>query len=164
MKKTLYMIALAALVLPGCKKIEHSGEFTYTGCVTTKSADTKGLFDGQDSILILEYTPSGLAVTHLNAAINCAFEMTGLNCEAFLEGNVLHYWVTLPEGPVANCTCVLGQLGSTVSGLEFGKEYTLDYRCEFTHLEPIKFTYGIGFLRRIDVNRVARIQNIVVTE
>ena len=160
-KKAFLLISLAALVFPCCKKIQHSVEFTYTDCVSTKSAETKGLFgDGQVSELILEYTSFGLSVTHLNAPVNCAFKTTGLNCEAFLEGNVLHYWVTLPEGPVANCTCLLGQMGSTVSGLDEGKEYILDYVCEFTHLEPISFTYNKGFRRSIDVNRVGRIQSI----
>ena len=160
-KKAFLLISLAALVFPCCKKIQHSVEFTFTDCVSTKSAETKGLFgDGQVSELILEYTSFGLAVTHLNAPVNCAFKTTGLNCEAFLEGNVLHYWVTLPEGPVANCTCLLGQMGSTVSGLDEGKEYILDYVCEFTHLEPISFTYNKGFRRSIDVNRVGRIQSI----
>lgn len=162
MKKAFLLIVLAVLVFPGCKKIQHSVEFTYTDCVTTKSADTKGLFgDGQVSELILEYTSFGLAVTHLNAPVNCAFKTTGLNCEAFLEGNVLHYWVTLQEGPVADCTCLLGQMSSTVSGLDEGKDYILDYVCEFTHLEPITFKYEKGFRRSIDVNRVGRIQNIV---
>ena len=120
---------------------------------TKSGADTKGLFgDNVTSRLILEYTSSGLAVTRTNATLNCIYDKVGLACEPTIEGNVLHYKVYIPSEEAANCVCLCERMSSTVSGLEEGKEYVLEYSSPDAKLGKISFKYKRGLRLSVDVD------------
>ena len=154
MKKCLFVLMAVSLVLSACTKAPHSQEFTWTDCASTKSgADTKGRFgDNVTSRLILEYTSSGLAVTRTNATLNCIYDKVGLACEPTIEGDVLQYKVYIPSEEAANCVCLCERMSSTVSGLEEGKEYVLEYSSPDAKLGKISFKYKRGLRLSVDVD------------
>ena len=123
MKKVIILLsALAALT--GCAKGGFpdsegemlSKEFEHTGC----SSETKGFYTNDPSLLKIKYEQGDLRVTLTNAELNCAFKERGLKCNAYIEGNILHYDVVYEkdEQMVANCFCLVEQMTSAVAGLE----------------------------------------------
>ena len=97
--------------------------------------------------LILEYTESGLAVTLKNAEMNCAINVDGLSLDLSQEGNIINYQVV--QSVTANCTCKIERITSTVTGLEYGKEYVLNYSIKYVpSLKPIKFRFMKGLKMR----------------
>ena len=115
---------------------------------------TKGESDKEKTTwLVLEHTPAGLAVTLLDAELNCAIQMNGLtlNVEK-VEGNVINYTINLD--PLADCNCLIERVSSTVDGLQEGKEYVLNYAISYwLPLKPIKFRYHSGLKKYVDVRK-----------
>lgn len=142
MKKWLFLL----LVLPvwaGCNiKFDfqlNSRTFSHTGCAKDQ---TKGSSDGRDvSLLILKYEGGDLRVTRTNAFMNCSIKTGGIACEVSLEDNVIHYKVYEKDGPSANCICPVEEMTSVVTGLEKGKEYTMDYFCS-GYYTPFTFVFN----------------------
>lgn len=160
MKKFL-LITFALAALSGCAKWvgEHSKDFTHTGC----STDTRGLYTDDPSLLTIKYEDGDLRVTRTNAELNCAFKERGLVCNTRIEGNVIHYDVDYEreEDMVANCICLVEKMTSTVSGLEEGQVYVLQYSDLDFSLKPITFTFKKGLHEIYDVESL---YNIVITE
>ncbi len=142
MKKALLVLS-SVLFLLACSK-ESAVElvsFTDTGCsndVVTKAAD---LADPQ---LILEYSEQGLVITRINAWLNCSIKDGGIVCAVSTEGNVIHYNAYEKDGKTLRCTCLVGEMSATVSGLKTGREYVLDYNCSDGSRASITFTYRKG--------------------
>ena len=153
--KSYCLITLAAcLVLSACNKENenpHSIELTWTECASTKAGGTKGGTSADTPAqLILEYTESGLAVTLKNAEMNCAINVDGLSLDLSQEGNIINYQVV--QSVTANCTCKIERITSTVTGLEYGKEYVLNYSIKYVpSLKPIKFRFMKGLKMRLNV-------------
>ena len=166
MKKVIILLsALAALT--GCAKGGFpdsegemlSKEFEHTGC----SSETKGFYTNDPSLLKIKYEQGDLRVTLTNAELNCAFKERGLKCNAYIEGNILHYDVVYEkdEQMVANCFCLVEQMTSAVAGLEKGKDYILQFSVPDFVLKPITFTFNEELHKIFDVESL---YNIVSTE
>ena len=166
MKKVIILLsALAALT--GCAKGGFpdsegemlSKEFEHTGC----SSETKGFYTNDPSLLKIKYEQGNLRVTLTNAELNCAFKERGLKCNAYIEGNILHYDVVYEkdEQMVANCFCLVEQMTSAVAGLEKGKDYILQFSVPDFVLKPITFTFNEELHKIFDVESL---YNIVSTE
>ena len=159
------MLALAAVA--GCTKWNTpdseentlSKDFKHTGC----SPVTRGLYTDDPSLLTLKYENGDLRVTRTNAELNCAFKERGLTCKAYIEGNVIHYDVVYEQEGigVANCICLVEKMTSTVSGLEEGQVYVLQYSDLDFSLKPITFTFKKGLHEIYDVESL---YDIVITE
>ena len=166
MKKVIILLsALAALA--GCAKWGSpdsegeslSKEFKHTGC----SGDTRGLYTNDPSLLTIKYEHGDLRVTQTNAELNCAFKERGLKCNAYIEGNVIHYDVVYEKEMemVANCICLVEKMTSAVTGLEKGNVYTLQYSVLDYALKPITFTFNEDLHKVFDVEAM---YNIFITE
>lgn len=159
------MLALAAVA--GCTKWNTpdseentlSKDFKHTGC----SPVTRGLYTDDPSLLTLKYENGDLRVTRTNAELNCAFKERGLTCKAYIEGNVIHYDVVYEQEGigVADCICLVEKMTSTVSGLEEGQVYVLQYSDLDFSLKPITFTFKKGLHEIYDVESL---YDIVITE
>jgi hypothetical protein len=125
----------------------RSVEFTSTGCASeTKS----GLYDA-DSKLILDYTSDGVLVTRKNAEMNCAIKIDGIGCDVSVIDHIIKYKVYQKSEMYANCSCLVEEMASTVTGLDFGENYTLYYWCEGElPLVAIDFTYTTGLKMVLD--------------
>lgn len=156
MKKFLF-IALALAAVAGCTKwIKPDSEedtlskhFKHTGC----SHDTRGIYTDDPSLLSLKYENGDLRVTRTNAELNCSFKNLGLTCEAYLEGNIIHYNVVCERAGYgeANCVCLVEKMTSAVTGLERGKEYIFQYSALGFGLKPITFTFDRNLHQIYDV-------------
>lgn len=151
MKKLTFLLLGLALVA-GCSKTEanRSKEFTHTGCANdTRAAETRaGFFEDEPSLLTLKYEDGDLRVTRTNAWMNCSIKMNGIVCDVSVKGSVITYQVNEKDGPVANCICPVKEMSSVVTGLQEGKEYTLNY-CYYS---PITFTFKKGLHKIIDLD------------
>ena len=166
MKKVIILLSALA-VLAGCAKGGSpdsegemlSKEFEHTGC----SSETKGFYTNDPSLLKIKYEQGDLRVTLTNAELNCAFKERGLKCNAYIEGNILHYDVVYEkdEQMVANCFCLVEQMTSAVAGLEKGKDYILQFSVPDFVLKPITFTFNEELHKIFDVESL---YNIVSTE
>ena len=166
MKRTL-LIMLALAAVAGCTKWNTpdseentlSKDFKHTGC----SPVTRGLYTDDPSLLTLKYENGDLRVTRTNAELNCAFKERGLTCKAYIEGNVIHYDVVYEQEGigVADCICLVEKMTSTVSGLEEGQVYVLQYSDLDFSLKPITFTFKKGLHEIYDVESL---YDIVITE
>ena len=140
MKKALLALS-AALFLLGCSKesaVELVG-FTDTGCandVATRAADLAYPH------LILGYSEQGLVITRINAWLNCSIKEGGIVCEVSSDGNVIHYNAYERDGKTLRCTCLVGEMTSTVAGLKTGRDYVLDYNCSDGSRASVSFTYS----------------------
>ena len=154
MKNYRLLLTLAVCcLLTACEKwpaINHSLGLTWTKCASTKAADTKGTTEKTPTMLILEHTDFGLAVTLTDAEMNCAIDIDGLVEHLNIEGNVITY--VLEQSNRANCICRISQITSTIPGLIEGNEYILKYYYG-PAVKPIKFRYQVGFKKRIDVDK-----------
>ena len=148
--KKYFMAIFAVLLLAGCGKdglqVPQTGEIVSTGCASETKA---GLFSKGEPKLILEYTPDGLRVTMKDMEMNCSIKRGGISCYVSVEGNVIHYSAYETDGATANCSCLVEEMSSVVSGLKLGEEYTIYYSCVWA-LVPIDFTYRKGFRKVID--------------
>ena len=164
-KSLLFAVAplMGLLLLCSCSRSgrEYTIELTHTGCKgDTKSSElpegipqTKGLF-GEDryGTLNLIHTDKGLAVVTENVELNCAFKL-GLVCDVEISGNEIHYRIHQKDEDIsANCICTVEQISSVVQGLTEGKDYILDYRCEYIHA-IINFTYRKSLNKSFDLEK-----------
>jgi hypothetical protein len=151
MKKLIFLLLGLALAA-GCSKTEanRSKEFTHTGCANdTRAAGTRASdFEDEPSLLTLKYEDGGLRVTRTNAWMNCSIKNGGIGCDVSIKGNVITYNVYEKDGPLTNCICPVKEMSSLVTGLEEGKEYTLNY-CYYS---TITFTFKKGFHQIIDLD------------
>jgi hypothetical protein len=151
-KITFLLLGLA--LLAGCSKSDanRSKGFTHTGCATvTRSAETRaGWFGDEPSLLKLKYEDGGLRVTRTNATMNCSINNGGIACDVSVKGNVISYIVYEKDGPMANCICPVEEMSSVVTGLQEGKEYTLEYRCRAS--ATVSFTFKKSLNKIIDLD------------
>ena len=142
--KRMFLTLLVLSVCAGCDdegqfslKKSFSKDFTYTVCAQGTKA---GSDDGDLSLLTLEYKEGNLLVTRTNARVNCSVKEHGLLCDVSVDGKAIHYKVYEKDGHTANCTCVVGEISSVVTGLRIGEEYTFDYFCSHSY-RPLTFTF-----------------------
>lgn len=143
------------LVLPvwaGCSQkdnpVSRPAEFTHTGCASGLSTRA-GADGGVTSLLTLRYEDGNLRVIRTNAAMNCSIKLNGMTCEAYVEGDVVHYKVYENDGPTANCMCRVEEMSSLVTGLVVGKKYTFDYFCSHKYA-PFTFVFNERFAKIIE--------------
>lgn len=150
--KRLLFILIPALLLCFCGK-DNSVQlvsFTDSGCSNAvMSPDTRG-GDALPSRLTLKYSQEGLVITRTNAIMNCSIRLSGIGCEATLEGNVVHLNV-YAKGDKLRCTCPVDTMSSTVAGLRTGTDYVLDYSCDGAY-SPISFYYEEGMMMVVDLS------------
>ena len=87
MKIVIIPILSALIVLAGCSKsnVDHSKDFTHTGCAGTRAA----IPDDELSLLVLQYEDGNLRVTRTNATVNCSVHERGLDCRVQVDGNII---------------------------------------------------------------------------
>ena len=148
-KMTLLLLGL--VLLAGCSKsnANRSKDFTHTG---SAAATRAGWFGDDPSLLKLKYEDGGLRVTRTNATMNCSIKNGGIVCDVSVKGNVISYFVYEKNGVDVNCFCPVEEMSSVVTGLQEGKEYTLEYRCYKS--ATISFTFKKGLNKIIDLDSV----------
>lgn len=150
MKKVIIPILSALAVLAGCSKsnVEHSKDFTHTGCAETRAA----IPDDEPSLLTLQYEDGNLRVTRTNATVNCSVKSRGLACWVQVNGNVIEYVMGYEkDGPDAKCMCAVKKMSSLVTGLEEGKKYDFKYS-GIDRNAHYSFTFNKDLLQIIDLN------------
>ena len=141
-------------ILSGCNQKYNlqllSKEFAHTGCAS--GAETKAGSNDEDavSLLILKYEDGNLRVTRTNALMNCSIKQGGIACEVSVGENIVQYKVYEKDGPNANCMCRVEEMTSVVTGLQAGKEYSLDYFCSHPYYRLIPFTFNEGLYLVLD--------------
>ena len=102
-------------IKPDSEEDTLSKHFKHTGC----SHDTRGIYTDDPSLLSLKYENGDLRVTRTNAELNCSFKDLGLTCEAYLEGNIIHYDVVCERAGYgeANCVCLVEKNTSSNTAL-----------------------------------------------
>lgn len=152
--KQLTFLLIGLTLVAGCSKSDanRSKEFTHTGCANdTRTVETRsGLFGDEPSLLKLKYEDGGLRVTRTNATMNCSIKQNGIACDVSVNGDVINYYVYEKDGPVANCICPVEEMSSVVTGLQEGKEYTLEYRCRAS--ATVSFTFKKSLNKIIDLD------------
>lgn len=152
MMKKLFLLMLVLPIWAGCNQkddpVSRSREFTHTGCASGL-ATRAGVDDGVTSLLTLKYENGDLRVIRTNASMNCSIKLNGMTCEAYVEGNVVHYKVYENDGPSANCMCRVEEMSSLVTGLQVGKEYTFDYYCSHQYT-PFTFVFKEGLVKIVE--------------
>ena len=149
MKKVIIPILSALAVLAGCSKsnVEHSKDFTHTGCAETRAA----IPDDEPSLLTLQYEDGNLRVTRTNATVNCSVKSRGLACWVQVNGNVIEYVMGYEkDGPDAKCMCAVKKMSSLVTGLEEGKKYDFKYS-GIDRNAHYSFTFNKDLLQIIDL-------------
>lgn len=152
--KKITILLLGLALVAGCSKsnANRSKEFTHTGCANdTRAVETRsGLFGDEPSLLKLKYEDGGLRVTRTNATMNCSIKNNGIACDVSVKGGVISYNVYEKDGPTANCICPVEEMSSVVTGLQEGKEYTLEYRCYQS--ANVSFTFKKSLNKIIDLD------------
>ena len=157
MKKAIISLLSALAVVAGCSKsdVEHSKDFTHTGCAETRAA----IPDEEPSLLVLQYEDGNLRVTRTNATVNCSVKDRGLACWVQVDGNVIEYVMNYEkDGPDAKCMCAVKKMTSLVTGLEEGKKYEFGYwgidRC----LAHYPFTFDKDLFKVIDLDSLISLE------
>ena len=157
MKKVIIPILSALAVLAGCSKsnVEHSKDFTHTGCAETRAA----IPDDEPSLLTLQYEDGNLRVTRTNATVNCSVKDRGLTCRVQVDGNVIQYVMDYEkDGPDAKCMCAVKKMTSLVTGLEEGKKYEFGYWGIDRSLAHIPFTFDKDLFKVLDLNSLISLE------
>ena len=150
MKIVIIPILSALVVLAGCSKsnVDHSKDFTHTGCAGTRAA----IPDDEPSLLVLQYEDGNLRVTRTNATVNCSVHERGLDCRVQVDGNIIQYVMDYEkDGPDYRCMCAVKKMTSLVTGLEEGKKYDFKYS-GIDRNAHYSFTFNKGLLQIIDLN------------
>ena len=154
MKRVLLIIASASMLLSCSKEpavVELSG-FTDTGCGRGSLAALTKSGEDRPSELVLEYTASGLTVTHHNAVLNCSINNGGIGCDFSVDGNVIRMRTYEKNGEFLKCLCPVDEMKATLSGLVLDTEYVLEYACSSTRYVPINFRFEKGLKKTIDLD------------
>ena len=151
MKTTIISLLSALAVLVGCSKsnVDHSKDFTHTGCAETRAASP----GDEPSLVKLQYEDGNLRVTRTNATVNCSVKDRGLACRVQVDGNVIQYVMDYEkDGPDAKCMCAVNKMTSLVTGLEEGKEYDFTYSGIDRKIAHYPFTFEKNLPQIIDLN------------
>ena len=149
MRKAIIPILSALAVLAGCSKsnVDHSKDFTHTGCAETRAA----IPDDEPSLLVLQYEDGNLRVTRTNAAVNCSVKSRGLTCSVQVDGDVIVYVMDYEkDGMDVKCMCMVEKMTSLVTGLEEGKKYSFKYS-GIDRNAHYSFTFNKDLLQIIDL-------------
>lgn len=150
MRIVIIPILSVLAVLAGCSKsnVDHSKDFTHTGCAETRAA----IPDDEPSLLVLQYEDGNLRVTRTNATVNCSVKDRGLDCRVQVDGNIIQYVMGYEkDGPDAKCMCAVNKMTSLVTGLEEGKKYDFKYSGIDRNAHH-SFTFNKDLLQIIDLN------------
>ncbi len=150
MRIVIIPILSVLAVLAGCSKsnVDHSKDFTHTGCAETRAA----IPDDEPSLLVLQYEDGNLRVTRTNATVNCSVKDRGLDCRVQVDGNIIQYVMGYEkDGPDAKCMCAVKKITSLVTGLEEGKKYDFKYSGIDRNAHH-SFTFNKDLLQIIDLN------------
>lgn len=150
MRRVIIPILSVLAVLAGCSKsnVDHSKDFTHTGCAETRAA----IPDDEPSLLVLQYEDGNLRVTRTNATVNCSVKDRGLDCRVQVDGNIIQYVMGYEkDGPDAKCMCAVKKMTSLVTGLEEGKKYDFKYSGIDRNAHH-SFTFNKDLLQIIDLN------------
>ena len=150
MRIVIIPILSVLAVLAGCSKsnVDHSKDFTHTGCAETRAA----IPDDEPSLLVLQYEDGNLRVTRTNATVNCSVKDRGLDCRVQVDGNIIQYVMGYEkDGPDAKCMCAVKKMTSLVTGLEEGKKYDFKYSGIDRNAQH-SFTFNKDLLQIIDLN------------
>jgi hypothetical protein len=150
MRIVIIPILSVLAVLAGCSKsnVDHSKDFTHTGCAETRAA----IPDDEPSLLVLQYEDGNLRVTRTNATVNCSVKDRGLDCRVQVDGNIIQYVMGYEkDGPDAKCMCAVKKMTSLVTGLEEGKKYDFKYSGIDRNAHH-SFTFNKDLLQIIDLN------------
>lgn len=150
MRIVIIPILSVLAVLAGCSKsnVDHSKDFTHTGCAETRAA----IPDDEPSLLVLQYEDGNLRVTRTNATVNCSVKDRGLDCRVQVDGNIIQYVMGYEkDGPDAKCMCAVKKMTSLVTGLEEGKKYDFKY-LGIDRNAHHSFTFNKDLLQIIDLN------------
>ena len=150
MRIVIIPILSVLAVLAGCSKsnVDHSKDFTHTGCAETRAA----IPDDEPSLLVLQYEDGNLRVTRTNATVNCSVKDRGLDCRVQVDGNIIQYLMGYEkDGPDAKCMCAVKKMTSLVTGLEEGKKYDFKYSGIDRNAHH-SFTFNKDLLQIIDLN------------
>lgn len=150
MRIVIIPILSVLAVLAGCSKsnVDHSKDFTHTGCAETRAA----IPDDEPSLLVLQYEDGNLRVTRTNATVNCSVKDRGLDCRVQVDGNIIQYVMGYEkDGPDAKCMCAVKKMTSLVTGLEEGKKYDFKYSGIDRNAHH-SFAFNKDLLQIIDLN------------
>ena len=150
MKKVIIPLLAALAVVAGCSKsnVDHSKDFTHTGCAETRAASS----DEELSLLVLQYEDGNLRVTRTNAAVNCSVKSRGLTCSVQVDGDVIVYVMDYEkDGMDVKCMCMVEKMTSLVTGLEEGKKYSFKYS-GIDRNAHYSFTFNKDLHQIIDLN------------
>ena len=141
--KGLLFILFPVLLLCSCAKEQNVElvSFTYSGCADSSPSAAAPSTRSEDthSLLILKYTSEGFVITRTNAIMNCSINNDGIGCNVSLDGDTIHLSAH-EKGDPLRCVCPVETMTYTLSGLQTGKAYILDYSCDENFL-PISFSY-----------------------
>lgn len=158
MRKAIIPLLSALAVLAGCSKsnVDHSKDFTHTGCAETRAA----IPDDEPSLLVLQYEDGNLRVTRTNATVNCSVKDRGLTCRVQVDGNVIEYVMDYEkDGPDAKCMCAVKKMTSLVTGLEEGKKYEFSYSGIDRRFSRYSFIFNKDLRQIIDLNALIPLGN-----
>ena len=156
MKKVIIPLLAALAVVAGCSKsnVEHSKDFTHTGCAGTRAAFP----DDEPSLLVLQYEDGNLRVTRTNAAVNCSVKSRGLTCSVQVDGDVIVYVMDYEkDGMDVKCMCMVEKMTSLVTGLEEGKKYSFKYS-GIDRNAHYSFTFNKDLLQIIDLDSLISLE------
>lgn len=157
MRKAIIPLLSALAVLAGCSKsnVDHSKDFTHTGCAETRAA----IPDDEPSLLVLQYEDGNLRVTRTNATVNCSVKDRGLACRVQVDGNIIQYVMDYEkDGPDVKCMCAVKKMTSLVTGLEEGKKYDFKYS-GIDRNAHYSFTFNKDLRQIIDLNALIPLGN-----
>lgn len=153
--KRLFSILLPVFLLLSCSKesavVELMG-FTDTGCGHDSVAALTKSWEGRSPALTLEYSSSGLVVTHTDAVLNCSIRNGGIGCDFSVDGNIIRMRTYEKNGDFLKCLCPVDEMKATLSGLVLDTEYVLEYACSSTRYVPINFRFEKGLKKTIDLD------------
>ena len=156
MKKIIIPLLAALAVVAGCSKsnVEHSKDFTHTGCAGTRAAFP----DDEPSLLVLQYEDGNLRVTRTNAAVNCSVKSRGLTCSVQVDGDVIVYVMDYEkDGMDVKCMCMVEKMTSLVTGLEEGKKYSFKYS-GIDRNAHYSFTFDKDLFKVIDLDSLISLE------
>ena len=128
----LTAFAAAAIIAASCSSMSADKDFKLAsfsapGCSHTKAPSDEYIIEKvQVGTLHLQSKRGNLKITLSGLSDNCSIK-EGFDCQARLEGSVIHVDVVAKSDESANCICAVDDIVTELSGLEKGG-YTLIYK------------------------------------